>query len=152
MGNLEFLGKNATIPRYVLLVVDLYSSKVYVYPMCSRKQILQKMKLFYDEVKYKRKSKTVRLQVDKEFLQVKIKDLNDQKNVEMFTTSVPGWKDFDVEQKMRELKTRISKLNAQKLKIFPTKIILNSANNMNSVQSEKYGLSPKEIEKKSLSS
>ena len=152
VGNLEFLGKNATIPRYVLLVVDLYSSKVYVYPMCSRKQILQKMKLFYDEVKYKRKSKTVRLQVDKEFLQVKIKDLNDQKNVEMFTTSVPGWKAFDVEQKMRELKTRISKLNAQKLKIFPTKIILNSANNMNSVQSEKYGLSPKEIEKKSLSS
>ena len=120
--------------------------------MYSRKQILQKMKLFYDEVKYKRKSKTVRLQVDKEFLQVKIKDLNDQKNVEMFTTSVPGWKAFDVEQKMRELKTRISKLNAQKLKIFPTKIILNSANNMNSVQSEKYGLSPKEIEKKSLSS
>ena len=71
VGNLEFLGKNATIPRYVLLVVDLYSSKVYVYPMCSRKQILQKMKLFYDEVKYKRKSKTGRSQVDKEFLQDK---------------------------------------------------------------------------------
>lgn len=37
VGNLEL-----TIPRYVLLVVDLYSSKVYVYPMRSRKQILQK--------------------------------------------------------------------------------------------------------------
>ena len=46
LGNLEFLRKHATIPRYVLLVVDLYSSKVYVYPMRSRKQILQKMKLF----------------------------------------------------------------------------------------------------------
>ena len=56
VGNLEFLGKNAIIPRYVLLVVDLYSSKVYVYPMHSRKQILQKMKLFYDEVKNKRKN------------------------------------------------------------------------------------------------
>ena len=55
VGNLEFLGKKAIIPRYVLLVVDLYSSKVYVYPMRSRKQILQKMKLFYDEVKNKRK-------------------------------------------------------------------------------------------------
>ena len=54
--------------------------------MYSRKQILQKMKLFYDEVKYKRKSKTVRLQVDKGFLQVKIKDLNDQKNVHNFCT------------------------------------------------------------------
>ena len=55
VGNLEFLGKNATILRYVLLIVDLYSSKVYVYSMHSRKQILQKMKLFYDEVKNKKK-------------------------------------------------------------------------------------------------
>ena len=70
----------------------------------------------------------------------------------MFTISVPGWKAFAAEQKMRERKTRISKLNAQKLEISLTKIILNSANNMNSVQSEKYGLSPEEIEKKSLSS
>ena len=55
VGNLEFLGKNATITRYVLLVVDLYSLKMYFFPMRSRKQILQKMKLFYDEIKSKRK-------------------------------------------------------------------------------------------------
>ena len=55
MGKLDFLGKNATILRYVILVVDLYYSKVYVYPMCSRKQILQKMELFNDEIKNKRK-------------------------------------------------------------------------------------------------
>ena len=67
----------------------------------------------------------------------------------MFTISEPGWKAFAAGQKMRERKTRISKLNARKLKISLTKIILNSANNMNS---EKYGLSPEEIEKKSLSS
>ena len=54
VGNLEFLGKNATIPRYILLAVDLDCSKVYVYPMKSRKQILQKMKLFYDEIKNKK--------------------------------------------------------------------------------------------------
>ena len=54
VGNLEFLGKNATIPRYILLAVDLDSSKVYVYPMKSRKQILQKMKLLYDEIKNKK--------------------------------------------------------------------------------------------------
>ena len=51
VANLELLGKNVRISRYVLLVVDLYSLKVYVYPMRSRKQILQKMKLFYDEIK-----------------------------------------------------------------------------------------------------
>ena len=61
-------------------------------------------------------------------------------NVKMFTASVRGGKAFAAEQKIRELKTRISKLNAQKLKIFPTKIILNSAINMNNVPSEKYRL------------
>ena len=116
--------------------------------MYSRKQILQKMEQFYDEIKNKRNKKTMRLQVDNEFQQVKLKDLNDQNNVEMFTTSVRGGKVFAAEQKIRELKTRISKLHTQKLKISPTKIILSSADNMNSVQSEKYGLSPDEIGKK----
>ena len=148
VGNSEFLVKNARIPRYVLLVVDLYSSIVYVYLMRSRKQILQKMKLIYDEVTKKRKNKIMRLQVDNEFQQVKIKDLNDQNNVEMFTTSARRGKAFAAEQKIRELKTRISKLNLQKLKLSPAKIILNSAINKNSVKSEKYGLTPEEIENK----
>ena len=117
VGNLGFLGTNATIPQYALVIVDLYSSKVYVYPMRSRKQILQKMKLFYDEVRSKRKNKRIRLQVDNEFQQVKIKDLNNENNVEMFTSSVRSGKAFAAEQRISELKTRISKLNAQKFKI-----------------------------------
>ena len=58
------------------------------------------------------KYKTMRLQGDNEFQQVKIKDLNDQNNVEIITTSVRGGKAFAAEQKIRELKSRISKLNA----------------------------------------
>ena len=50
------------------------------------------MKLFYDEVRVKRKVKRMRLQIDNEFHQVKIKDLNDENNVEMFTSSVRGGK------------------------------------------------------------
>ena len=65
----------------------------------------------------------------------------------MFTSSVRGGNAFIAEQKMRELKTRIAKLNAQKLKITPTKIIQNSTLNMNTIKSEKYGLSPDEIER-----
>ena len=41
-------------------------------------------------------------------------------------------------------------MNAQKLKITPTKITGNSVLNMNNMKSEKYGLSPEEIEKRSL--
>ena len=54
----------------------------------------------------------MRLQVDNEFQQVKIKDLNDKNNAEMFTTSVRGGKTFAAEPKNRELKRRIAKLNA----------------------------------------
>ena len=64
VGNFEFLGKSVTVPKYALLIVDLYSSKIYVYPMPSRKQIVQKMKMFYDELKNKRKNKPMRIQVD----------------------------------------------------------------------------------------
>ena len=53
--NLEFLWKSVATPRYALLAVDRYSSKVYVYPMRTRKQILQKLNQFYDEIKNKRK-------------------------------------------------------------------------------------------------
>ena len=66
----------------------------------------------------------------------------------MFKTSVCGGKAFAAEQKIRELKTRISKLNAQELKILSTKITLRSGENMNNVESEKYGLNPEEIERR----
>ena len=47
VGNLEFLGKLASVPNYALLIVDLYSSKVcYVYPMRSTKQIHKKLEQF----------------------------------------------------------------------------------------------------------
>ena len=78
-------------------------------------------------------------------------DFNIQNNVEMFTTSLRGGKAFDAEQKIRELKTRVAIVIIQKLKITPTKIILKSAENMKSVASEKYELSPNEIQKRPLS-
>ena len=118
--------------------------------MRSRKLILQKMKLLYDELKGKKK-KPMRLQVDNEFQQMKIHDLNDQNNVKMFSSLIRGGKAFEAEQKIRELKTSVAKLNIQKLKILPTKIILKSAANMNNVLSEKYELIPEKIDTRSLS-
>ena len=94
----------------------------------------------------------MRLQVDQEFQQVKIKDLNDLNNVHMFSTSLRGGKAFAAEQKIRELKPRISKLASQKLKISPKKIIEMSTANMNIQPSKKYGLSPEEMKKKALQS
>ena len=50
------------------------------------------MKLFYDEVKKKRKNKPMRFQVNNKFQQAKIHDLIDQNNVRMFAVSTRGEK------------------------------------------------------------
>ena len=62
--------------------------------MCSREQILHKMKQFYQDIKNQRNMKKKSLQVDHEFQQVKIKDLNDENNAEMFTSSVRSGKAY----------------------------------------------------------
>ena len=69
----------------------------------------------------------------------------------MFITSIRTDKALAAQPKIRELKIREAKSSIQKLKISLTKIILKSAANMNNVLSEKYGLSPENIETRSLS-
>ena len=92
----------------------------------------------------------MRLQVNNEFQQVKIKDLNEENKAEMFTSSVRDEKAFATEQKISKLKTRIAKLSAQKLKITPTKITQNSVLSMKTMESDKYGQSLEGIERRSL--
>ena len=47
-----------------------------MFPMRSRKQITQRLEQFYYQIESKRKGKEMKLQVDQEFQQQKIKDLN----------------------------------------------------------------------------
>ena len=81
-----------------------------------------------------------------------MKDLNDLNNVDMFLTSLRGGKAFAAEQKIRELKARISKLYVQKLRVSSKKIIELSTANMNIQPSKKYGFSPEEVERRALES
>ena len=104
VGTLEFHGKNATFFRYVLVIVDLYSSKIYTYSMKSRKQILQKLRLFYNDVRHKRKGKIMRLKVDNEFQQVKIKDLNNENNIESLLAQSEVAKHLLLNKKSKNLK------------------------------------------------
>ena len=122
--------------------------------MRSKRQIRQKLEQFYEEVKEKRKGKKMKMQVDQEFQQLKIKDLNRENNVEMFSTSVRGGKTFAAEQKIRELKKRVALLNSQRklLKLTPKKIIEISSENMNISLSKKYGFAPERVERESMQS
>ena len=81
------LAKSAVDPKYCLLLVDLFTSKIYVFTMKNRSLLSKKLKLFYEEIQKKRTGK-MRLQTDLEFKQNEIKKLNDQYNVEMFHSKV----------------------------------------------------------------
>ena len=52
-----FFSKSAVDPKYALLCVDLFSSKVYVYPMKKKNNLARKLELFYREIKPKRDQK-----------------------------------------------------------------------------------------------
>ena len=152
---LKFLAKSAVDPKYALLCVDLFTSKIYVYTMRKRSNLVNKLETFYKEIEVKRnKNEKMRLQTDQEFQQNEIKKINLKYNVEMFSSRIRGGKAFAAEQKIRELKKVIFKTkNAYKLskkKINSKKIIEKSVQNLNKINSEKYGLPPEVIEKKTL--
>ena len=106
----ESLGKLAADPKYCLLFADLFTLKVYVYSIKSRKLISAKLEIFYMEVQEKRKGQKTRLQMDQDFKQKKIFDLIKKYNVNMFSTAVRCGKVFASEQKSKELKKGIFRL------------------------------------------
>ena len=107
---LKFLAKSAVDPKYALVCVDLFTSKVYVYTMRKKSNLVNKLETFYKEIESKRnKNEKMRLQTDQEFQQNEIKILNVKYNVEMFSSRIRGGKAFAAEQKIRELKKIIFK-------------------------------------------
>ena len=87
----RFLAKSAIYLKCCLLLVDLFISKVYIYPMKSRNLLAKKLKLFYEDVKNKRTGR-MRLQMNLEFKQNQILKLNHDFNVDMFHTRLGGEK------------------------------------------------------------
>ena len=153
IADLRFLARSAVDPKYCLLIVDLFTSKIYVYPMKNRSLLAKKLRLFYEEINQKRTGR-LRLQTDLEFKQNQIKILNDEFNVEMFHTKVRGGKAFAAEQKIREFKKILLRSKRYEKnsnnRIRPNDLIKKAAKNINETISTKYQLAPETIEKRSL--
>ena len=91
----KFLAKSAVHPKYALLCVDLFTSKIYVYTMKKKSNLSQKLELFYKEIQPKRaKGERMRMQTDQEFQQNEIKKLNLKYDVDMFSSRIRGVKSF----------------------------------------------------------
>ena len=141
VADLNFFSKSVVAPKYCLLCVDLFTSKVYTYGMKKKSQLADKLEKFYLEIadvrSYLKKEKRyrMRLQTDQEFNQNEIKALNKKHNVEHYNTKLNEGHAVAAEQKIRELKFR-----------------LKATNNMNIQPTRKYGVPPNEVEKKSIES
>ena len=105
IANLRFLAKSAANPKYCLLLVDLFTSKIYVYSM-KNCLLAKKLELFYNNIQYKRTGQ-MRLQTDLEFNQNKIKQRDKTFDVDMFHTQLRGGKAFAAKQKIREFKKKL---------------------------------------------
>ena len=92
--------------------------------------------------------------MDQGFIQNEIKSLNENYNVQMFSTNVRDGKAFAAEQKIRELKKRIFRLKSfnqkDKIRLKPNDIIRKATNSMNKIPSEKYGIEPDRVQKGKL--
>ena len=153
IADLRFFSKLAADPHYCVLFVDLFAQKIYTYPMKKRSLLKKKMEAFCEEVSLKRKEK-MRLKTDLEFQQNEIKNLNKKYNVEMFSTRVRGGKAFAAEQKIREFKKLLLKVEAlykkNKTKVKPSELIKKVTMNMNKTKTAEYQIEPENVEKKSL--
>ena len=155
LAYLQFFAKSAVDPKYALVCVDLFTSKVYVYTLRTKNNLFKKMEEFYKEIDDKRiENEKMRLQVDLEFQQNKIKELNKKYNVDMFSTKNRGGKAYAAEQKIREFKKilfRVKKTYKRlKKRLNSAKLIKKTVQNMNNTKSVKYGFEPEIIEKRSL--
>ena len=68
IADTRFLAQSAVDSKYCLLFVDLFTSKIYVYPMENRSLLAKKLRLVYEYIKNKRTGK-LRLQTNLEFQQ-----------------------------------------------------------------------------------
>ena len=127
IADIRFFAKSAADPHYCLLFVDLFTQKIYTYPMKKRHLLKKKMELFCEEISSKRSNETMRLQTDLEFQQNEIKKLNKKHNVERYSTRVRGGKAFAAEKKLREFKKLLLKTKnlykKEKKKLKPNEII-----------------------------
>ena len=97
----------------------------------------------------------MRLQTDLEFRQNEIKNLNKKYNIQTFSSRVRGRKAYAAKQKIREFKKllfwskRLHKATSAK-RFSSRKLIRLVVENMNNINSQKYGYAPNAIEEKAV--
>jgi hypothetical protein len=133
--------------KYVLIIVHMFGSFIYAYPMKFKSSLANKLKEFYSSIEKERDTSSLWMQTDMEFKQNEIYRLNKQFNIEMFQTKLNENHAFAAEQKIRELKKRLYSASKLFKKDPSKKVLIDAVTNMNYTKSEKYNVIPAEVQK-----
>ena len=68
-GSFQLLQAGIAYISFCFLFVDLFTSKIYTFPMKTGNLLAKKMEQFYKDIPKKRNGKRMRLQTDQEFTQ-----------------------------------------------------------------------------------
>ena len=140
IADINYLKPSASEPKYILLLVDLFSSFIYTYGLKNRKNLYKKLQEFYEKINNSsKKNQHLRIQTDLEFTtSLKIKDLNKKYNVEMFTTKLNRGHAFAAEQKIRVIKELLLRLRRNNKRKNLYDLIKLATYNLNNTPTEKY--------------
>ena len=157
--DLNFISKSAVAPKYCLVCVGLFTSNTYTYGVKKKSHVSFKLENFFSETESLRKylkkegKHQMHLQIE-EFNQNEIKGINKKHNVLHYNSKLNNEQDMAAEQKIRELKNRHK--NFKRLlrmgKLKPNEALRKAIVNIKIFPTKKYGVPPKQAEKKSLKS
>ena len=146
LADFRYLKPHSNDSNYALVIVDVYSQRVYTYGIHRKSDTVRKMQNFFHSLKT---SSGIRMQVDLggEFHNREMKQLFSVNKSTLYSTKMNHGHAFYAEQKIRELKKYATKLKSID-KTKRVKEILNIATlAINNQRIKHIGLSPLEIER-----
>ena len=150
LADISYLRPTAHEPKYVLVIVDVYSQRVYLYGLYKTDKSIDAFKQFLENTKRIRNEDNVQVYVQTdegtEFFNKSLLQLFKNNGVKLFTTSMNRGHAFMAEQKIRELKKKMTKLKSLSSKLPIAKTFKTIESNMNITRIGYMGLSPIEIE------
>ena len=150
LADITYLRPTAHEPKYVLVVVDVYSQRVYLYGLYKKDKTIDAFRQFVSDTENVRdKGVQVYVQTDEgtEFFNRPLLRLFEDNGIRLFTTKMNRGHAFMAEQKIRELKKKMTKLKSLTPKLSIAKTLKLVETNMNITRIGYMDLSPTEIEK-----
>ena len=149
LADISYLRPTAHEPKYVLVIVDVYFQRVYLYGLYKKDKTVEAFKQFLEDMEgVCDKDVQIFVQTDEgtEFFNKSLLQLFKNNGIKLFTTAMNQGHAFMAEQKIRELKKKMTKLKSLTPKLSIAKALKTVESNINITRIGYMSLIPTEIE------